>query len=201
MCFHSRCLGNFEVAAQWSDATFIDFSKDKRCLEEESTAAETEEDTSATHMDPRLRAEADREKRAFFTSRFSTSMLCHSALNQLLAEYKCKLPDDTNFSRKTEALREAAKHRFANEDFHEQPWRWLDRIRRVLRNTEQPWLQVSALNDRLGFDKAGVPVTKKRIAQCEEKVSGSDLFCFMEYSQCAMAAEGTDIKTNKELFV
>lgn len=191
ICFRSRCLGNFDIATQWNDAKFVDFSKRKGSIEAESTAAETEEDCLVTPIDSRLRAQADREKRVFLSSRFCLSMLCHSALDLLLAEYECKLSEGVEFYTKTEVLREAAKNKLVYEEFHEQPWRWVNRIRRVLRDARQPWLQISVLNDRLGLDKAGVPVTKKRIAKCEE----SDLFCFMEDTM------GEGKKAQKELFV
>lgn len=124
-------------------------------------------------------------------------MLCHSALDLLLNEYKCKLPEEVEFCTKTAALREAATNKLVYEEFHTQPWRWVNRIRRVLRDARQPWLQMSVLNDRLGLDKAGVPVTKKRIAKCEE----SDLFCFMEDTQWVTGMDGKGKKAKKELFV
>jgi hypothetical protein len=197
-CFQRRCLGNFDVATQWSDAKCIDFSKRTGSvdgMEAESTAAETEEDAHVAPVDARLRAQADRDRRVFLSSRFCLSMLCQGALELLLQEYKCMPPEGADFHTKTEALREAAKNRLVYEEFHTEPWRWVNRIRRALRDARQPWLQLSALNDRLGLDKAGVPVTRKRLAQCEE----SDLFCFMD-TRGSTAADGKR-KAHKELFV
>lgn len=201
LCFQRRCLGNFDVATRWSDARCVEFSKRGGrfdSIEAESTAAETEEEGPAAPIDPRLRAQADRERRVFLSSRFCLSMLCRGALDRLLHEYKCQLPEDAGFYSKTEALREAAKNRVVHEEFHLEPWRWVNRIRRALRDARQPWLQMSVLNDRLGLDKAGVPVTKRRLARCED----SDLFCFMEERARGSAnLDDTGKKAQKELFV
>merc|ERR1719506_3170857 len=41
ICFQKRCLGSFEVAIRWNDASVVDFSSKGGGLEAESTAAET----------------------------------------------------------------------------------------------------------------------------------------------------------------
>jgi len=194
ICFRQRCLGNFQVAIEWANASVADFSQKAVSPEEDSTAAETLDESTSINVDHRLRAQADKEKRVFLASPFWTSMLCRSALKQLLAEYKCQLPEHTDFQTKTRALREAAKNKWIHEEFYEQPWRWVNRIRRVLRDARQPWLQMTVVNDRTGLDKAGVPVTKKRIGKVEETEKDCDLFCFLEEGD-----EGR--KVQRELFV
>lgn len=62
-------------------------------------------------------------------------------------------------------------------------------------------MQMSVLNDRTGFDRAGVPVTKKRIAKMEEIDKTCDLFCFMEDAQWWAVSQGDRSKVEKELFV
>merc|ERR1712113_1115787 len=56
------------------------------------------------------------------------------------------------------------------------------------------------VNDRTGLDKAGVPVTKKRITNMNETDKHCDLFCFVEDRQWWTGNSG-DGKVQKELFV
>jgi len=198
-CFQRRCLGNFEVAVRWNDASFVDLSRKLVTIETESTEAETDDCTVS--LDPRLQLQANRDKRVFFASPYWTSMLCRRALDQLLVEYNCKLADNTDMRAKAEALRQAAKNRYVQEEFHEQPWRWVRRVQRVLRDARQPWLQMSVVNDRTGLDRAGVPVTKKRIVKMEETDKDCDLFCFLEDAQYLTSNGGIGSKIQKELFV
>lgn len=201
-CFQKRCLGNFNVAIRWNDASVADFSRKATTLEDDSTAAETADESIHVPVEPRLRDQANRDRRAFLASHYWTSMLCQSAVDQLLVEYNVKLPD-CSIDNKVDALRQAAKNKLVKEEFHEQPWCWVRRIERVLRDARYPWLQMSVVNDRTGFDKAGVPVTKKRIAQMQESSKRCDLFCFMEHVQwwAADCEHTSSRKTDKELFV
>lgn len=201
VCFQQRCMGNFEVAVCWKDAAFVNLSRKHSSIEEESTASETADEHTLTRMDPRLRVQASRDKRVFLASSYWTSMLCHSALDNLLEEYKCELDPDTDIRTKADMLRQAAKNKLVEEEFHEQPWRWVSRIQRVLRDARQPWLQMSVVNVRAGLDKAGVPVTKKRIAKVEETDKHSDLFCFLEDAQWWTGSCGDGSKIQKELYV
>lgn len=202
MCFQQRCLGNFEVAIRWNDASYADFSnKVVRGGEEESTAAETADEGTAFSKDPRLLSQANRDRRAFLASAYWTSMLCHGALDNLLFEYNVKLIDCRDNASKTEALRQAVKNKLVQEEFHDEPWRWARRIQRALRDARQPWLQMTVLNDRTGFDRAGVPITKKRIVKMEETLKDSDLFCFLEDSQWWTPNRGDGSKGDKELYV
>jgi hypothetical protein len=201
VCFQQRCLGNFEVAIRWNEASFVDVSKKPATIEAESTEAETSDESALRSTDPRLQFQASRDKRAFLASPYWTSMLCHGALDNLLAEYKCKLVDCTDIRTKAATLRQAAKNKYVQEEFHEQPWRWVRRIQRVLRDARQPWLQMSVVNDRTGLDKAGVPITKKRIAKIEETDKSCDLFCFVEDAQYWTSKCEDGSKVQKELFV
>jgi hypothetical protein len=201
ICFQQRCLGMFEVAIRWNDASFVNLSRKSVSIEEESTASETADEHTVISMDPRLRVQASRDKRVFLASPYWTSMLCRTALDDLLAEYKCKLDPYTNIRTKAEMLRQAAKNKLVEEEFHEQPWRWVSRITRILRDARQPWLQMSVVNARAGLDKAGVPVTRKRIAKVEETDKHSDLFCFMEDAQWWTENCGDGGKVQKELYV
>jgi len=180
----------------------VDFSsKLIRSIESESTAAEAADECTTLSVDPRLHIQANRDRRAFLASPYWTSMLCHGALDNLLVEYSIKLPDGRDSAAKTEALRQAVKNKLVQEEFHEEPWRWVRRIQRVLRDARQPWLQMSVVNDRTGFDRAGVPVTKKRIAKMEETLKNSDLFCFLEDMQWCTTNRGDGSKVEKELYV
>lgn len=202
ICFQKRCLGNFNVAIRWNDASVVDFSRKATDLEEESTEAETADESTHVLVETRLRDQANRDRRAFLASHYWTSMLCKSAVDQLLREYMIKLPDCST-DVKVDALRQAAKNNLVKEEFHEQPWRWVRRIERILRDARYPWLQMSVVNDRTGFDKAGVPVTKKRITKMQESSEHCDLFCFMEGAQwwAADCEDTSGSKAEKELFV
>lgn len=200
-CRHQRCLGKFEVAIRWDDAAFVNLAKKSISIEEESIASDTADDCTLVSMDPRLRVQASRDKRVFLTSSYWTSMLCHSVLDNLLVEYNCKLLHCTDIRTKADVLRQAVKNKVVEEEFYKEPWRWVSRIQRVLRDARHPWLQMSVVNVRAGLDKAGVPVTKKRILKVEETDPNCDLFCFVEDAQWWTQKCSDGSKVQKELYV